>query len=355
VSLDPRGLPGPDLDLAVDQVGARWGALEGMDLFFTGGTGFVGAWMTSVLLRAVDRGLLKARVRLLTRSRNRVASALPWIAAHPAVTLVEGDVLGGTWDCQGATHLVAGATDARASLVQKDPRRMFETILDGTRRTLDRAREAGVARALFLSSGAAHGPQPPEVARVREDQFFGPDPLKPGAAYAEGKRAAEHLFALEGQMGLSFTVARLWAFVGPLLPLDEHFAVGNFLGDALAGRPVVVKGDGTTVRSYQYAADMAAWCWVLLAAGAPGQAYQVGSDEAVSIRALAGACAALGGQEAQILGVPDPSRRVDVYVPDTGLAAREFGLRNQVDLQDALGRTLAWHRKDRIQTGGGHG
>ncbi len=341
----PSGLPLEDLDQAVGLVGARWSCLEGMDLFFTGGTGFVGAWMTSVLLRAVDQGLLRARVRLLTRDPERVAHALPWIAAHPSVGLVRGDVLGEGWDCHGCTHLIAGAAQASAALLASDPRKMFETLFDGTRRTLDRAREASVGRALLLSSGAVHGPQPAGVGRVAEAQFFGPDPLTPRAAYAEGKRAAEHLFALEASRGLSFTVARLWAFVGPLLPLDQHFAVGNFLGDVLAGRPVCVKGDGTTVRSYQHAAEMAAWCWAILAEGRPGAAYQVGSDEAVSLRDLAAACAALGSAGFHILGTPEVGRPKDIYVPDTRRAAEELGLRNQIGLQEALARTYAWHRE----------
>lgn len=338
------GLPQEDLELAVRQVGARWARLDGMDLFFTGGTGFVGAWMTSVLLRAIDEGRLAARVRLLTRDPERVAASLPWIARHPAVTLVQGDVLGEHWDCLGCTHLVAGATQASAALLERDPRRMFETILDGTRRTLDLAREASVGRALFISSGAAHGPQPVGVDRVREDQFFGPDPLNPRAAYAEGKRAAEQLFALEAAMGLSFTVARLWAFVGPLLPLDTHFAIGNFLGDVLAGRDIVVKGDGTTVRSYQHAAEMAAWCWVLLADGQPGQAYQVGSEDGRSMAELARICAGFGTGGARILGTPEPGRRVDVYVPDTARIRSDLGMENQLGLEAALARTLAWHR-----------
>src|ERR1035438_6781090 len=96
-----RELPSRDLDLAVESLGDRWGILDGMVLFFTGGTGFVGAWMTSLLLRAVDRGRLSAKVRLLTGSREKVRFELPWIAAHPAVELVSGDVLMDGWDCRG--------------------------------------------------------------------------------------------------------------------------------------------------------------------------------------------------------------------------------------------------------------
>ncbi len=341
----PYQLPLQDLDLASDAVGGHWRALDGMTLFFTGGTGFVGLWMTSVLLRAIDRGLLSAGVRLLTRSKERIQGDFPEIAAHPSVELVHGDVLADGWDCHGCTHLIAGATDARASLLRDNPKRMFETILNGTCRTLDKAKDAGISRALLISSGAVNGPQTPETTRVHEDQFFGFDSLKPGSAYAEGKRAAEQLFVYEGLAGLSFSVARLWAFVGPLLPLDQHFAIGNFIGDALEGRRICVKGDGSTVRSYQYAADMAAWCWSILADGENGQAYNVGSDDAVTMGELAVMCAQLGNAEGvDVLGGSGVAKRPDIYVPSVELPQSRLGLRASVSLTDAITRTLDWHR-----------
>ncbi len=340
----PQALPMRDLDQAVDDLGDRWQALDGMTLFFTGGTGFVGAWMTSVLLRALDRGLLSASVRLLSRSPEKVQAALPWIASHPAIELVHGDVLTDGWDCHGCTHLVAGATEASAKLLREQPRLMFDTILDGTRRTLDRAREAGIQRALFISSGAVHGPQPHGVSHVAEHQFFGPDPLRVSSAYAEGKRGAEQLFAFEGRAGLSFSVARLWAFVGPLLPLDQHLAVGNFLNDALHGQRIRIQGDGTTIRSYQYAGDMAAWCWSILASGGNGAVYNVGSEEAISMCELARLCADLGGVDGvDILGVSDTTRAVDRYVPSTQLIKNELGLSDFILLRDALRRTMDWY------------
>lgn len=317
-----------------------------MDLFFTGGTGFVGTWMSAVLLRALDCGQLQARLRLLTRNPDRVRKDHPEIAAHPSVVLVQGDVLSRDWDCTGASHMIAGATEASAALLKERPRLMLETIVEGTTRTLDQAEKAGTSRALFISSGAAAGPQPPEVERVREDQHFGLDPFSPRTAYAEGKRLAELLCTLHRQEAFSFTSARLWAFVGPLLPMDSHFAVGNFLGDALAGRKIRILGDGTTVRSYQYAAEMAAWNWVLLAAGRHATAYNVGSDHAVSMRELASLCAGLGGDAGfEVLGKPDPSRRTDVYVPNVGRMKDEFGLENRIGLDDSLSRTLQWCRE----------
>ena len=146
-------------------------------------------------------------------------------------------------------------------------------------------------------------------------------------------------------------VARCFAFIGPHLPLAAHFAIGNFTGAAISNREIHIKGDGTPRRSWLYMSDLAAWLWTMLAQGAPGRAYNVGSDEAYSIAEAATLTANVlrpdgeGGSALPIRidGTPTPGAPLNSYVPSVERARSELGLHVAVPLAEALRRTAAWH------------
>ena len=213
------------------------------------------------------------------------------------------------------SHLIHAATTSSAQ-VQVEPGEMFETILEGTRQALAFAHGAGVRKFLFVSSGAVYGRYPRTEQEIAEDDRNGPDPMDPGSAYDEGKRAAELMCALARRAdGLETKVARCFAFVGPMVPLDAHFAVGNFLRNGLAGEPIQVGGDGTPHRSYLHTADLMVWLWTILVAGRPGRAYNVGSDRGLAIATLARKVADLFGTDVQIARAAVPGQLTQHYVP----------------------------------------
>jgi len=241
--------------------------------------------------------------------------------------------------------VIHAATESSRIPDHHDHLGMFDTVVLGTRRVFDFAVAAGARRALLVSTGDMYGRQPPDVQLLDEDYRCAPDVTDPSSAYAEGKRSAEVLASIYAARGLNVSTARCFAFVGPHLPLDRHFAVGNFVRDALAGGPIRLTGDGKPVRGYLYAADLAIWLWTIALRGTPGRAYNVGSERTVSIAELAAIVADSAGAGCRVErpSVVQPSR-VHRYVPSTRRARTELGLDAWVSLEDALDRTIAWHR-----------
>jgi dTDP-glucose 4,6-dehydratase len=177
------------------------------------------------------------------------------------------------------------------------------------------------------------------VLGIGEDYFGCPNPMDPASAYGLGKRAAEHLCALYSQAyRLETVIARCFAFVGPDLPLDAHFAVGNFIRDALWADAIRVSGDGSPIRSYMDQTDLARWLMELLQRGVSGQAYNVGSPDAISIADLAYLVRDTIAPEKQvhILGKHVENDLRSRYIPDVSKARRELGLSNSVPLCKAI-------------------
>lgn len=331
-----------DLDRLVAAPNAPWGGLREARILLTGGTGFFGGWLLESLLWATDRLAGGVAVTVLTRDPEAFRAARPHLAGHPAVSLLRGDVLTLEPPDAAFTHVLHAATPASAALNLGSPRLMFETIVEGTRRVLEVARRCGARRFLLTSSGAVYGRQPPELTHVPEDYAGAPDPCAAGAAYGEGKRAAELLCAIAGrEHGFDAVIARCFAFAGPYLPLDAHYAIGNFVRDALSGGPIRVAGDGTPYRSYLYGADLALWLWTLLVRGQPARPYNVGSEEAVSIAALAGIVARVLGvaRGVEIAKAAEPGRAAERYVPSTRRIREELGLTPIFTLEEAIVRT----------------
>ena len=166
--------------------------------------------------------------------------------------------------------------------------------------------------------------------------------------HAQAKLESERACVDFGQRyGIEMKIARCFAFVGPYLPLDWHFAIGNFIRDAMAGGPIKVNGDGTPKRSYLYAADLAIWLWTILIRGTDSRPYNVGSRNSLSIAQVAEAVSrALPGKVAvEIAQEPVPGQPAERYVPDTARAEKELGLREWIGLDEAIRRTVQWHRR----------
>jgi nucleoside-diphosphate-sugar epimerase len=343
-------LPSADLDLILAQTQDLWAEARGQRIFITGGTGFFGCWLVESFCHINRKLGLGAQATVLTRDPSKFLAKCPHLAGESAITLLVGDVKGFDFPAGEFAYVIHAATETTAKPDTNQPLELLSTILAGTERTLQFAMQCGARKFLLTSSGAVYGRQPPELTHVPETYAGAPDPLDPASDYGEGKRASELMCALYQKAatakGVAFEakIARCWAFCGPHLPLDAHFAIGNFIGDIIAGRPISIGGDGTPRRSYLYAGDLAAWLWTILFRGPALAPINVGSGHDVSIRELAEIVTATLAPATKINVARQavPGAAPSSYVPSVERARDELGLRETVSLEDAIRRTFAW-------------
>ena len=298
-------------------------------IFLTGGTGFFG----KSILDRISRGFLPGTEWvILSRNPGKFLAEYPVFASLENVHFLEGDVRDFAFPAGHFDAIFHGAAPAVTGLM---PGVMRSIIMEGTEHTLKFARHCGAEKFLFVSSGAVYGIQPPELCRIPEDF-----PCSPVTEYGIAKLDAEEMCKASGIFTL---LPRCFAFTGVYLPLDIHFAAGNFIRDALKGGVITVQGDGTPFRSYLDADDLVDWLFRILDCGQDSRPYNVGSPDAVSIAQLAERVASCFATppEVRILGIPEPGRLPSRYVPSTERAALELGLRVKVDLTSSLKKTLA--------------
>ena len=337
-------LASEDLAHVLKHAASAWEGLRSKRIFLTGATGFFGRWLLESIAYANDHLALGCEVWLLVRSPERFALQAPHLAMRADFFQWHGDVQSFAFPPGHFSHVIHAATVSSHYVSSEEN---VDTVVNGTRHVLAFCQAAGVERLLFVSSGAVYGPQPPDMPTLSETYLGGPDPTSLASAYAESKRMAELLCVIAArQSGFALTLARCFAFVGPYLPLDTHFAIGNFLRDVLAQRDIRILGHGQVVRSYLYAADLAVWLWQILCRGKTGQAYNVGSDQAISLQALADKIRlhATAPVTVHIAEQASPDMPRQAYVPNIDRARADLGLEVRVSLDQAIARTLHWHR-----------
>jgi dTDP-glucose 4,6-dehydratase len=335
--MSTRPLTNKDLAHILTHTQASFEQLRNARLFITGGTGFFGHWLLESFLYANQHLHLGAHATVLTRNAEAFRSRSPHIANDPAITLLEGDIKTFEFPVGPHTHILHAATDSGGQQISQSPEDLYNSILSGTRHVLEFATKNSPRSFLYVSTGAVYGrstilPNTPETF---------PTPQLPPHSYEAAKLAAEQLCLST----LSPVLARCFAFVGPHLPLDQHFAIGNFIGSALTNQPIHIKGNGTPRRSWLYMADLSIWLWTLLTQGVPSRAYNVGSPNGMTIAEAARLTAATlnPALPIEIDGKPTPGAPLNSYVPDTTRAETELGLKVTIDLPEALRRTAEWH------------
>lgn len=316
--MDKYTLPTDDLDYVLDCV--DWRSLRG-NVFLTGGTGFIGIWLIETFLYAREKLGLTNTLSVLTRNIISANSRHPHLLKHSGFMWREGDITAPMpwyWDHSYTIH---AACDSVGRDDATNPLHTWNTIVNGTSLLLRHTSQSrGQQRFMFVSS---HG-----VCYA--------DPENSDAVYANAKLAAESLCGIyHKQTGIRTAVVRPYAIVGPYLPLNAHYAIGNFIRDGLRGGPIRVNGDGTEVRTYVYSADLTAAMWTVLLGECSGT-HEFQGPFPITIEQLA------------CLVADQFSPRPDVYVAGKLSTCTVF--LNDQAIVTAIRKTIDWNRNRKTAT-----
>ncbi len=302
--------------------------LNNKRIFITGGTGFFGKSILDYLIR---NGIIDWNITILSRNASKFIKNEPYFKILRNLSFVDGDVRNfhekGDYD-----YIIHAATPAVANLSKGEHESI---IIEGTRNTLEFARCSNVKRFLMISSGAVYG-------AYKGKPFVEIDKCYPSSEYGISKYKAEQLCL---QANIDISISRCFAFIGKYLPFEAHYAIGNFIQNCLENKPIVIKGNGTPVRSYMYADDLVEWLLTLLVEGKKSTTYNVGSDEAISIFQLANVVknTLKSNSSIEILYKDIGTAATDIYIPDISFVKKTLGVKIHYSLVDAIYQSVKMH------------
>jgi nucleoside-diphosphate-sugar epimerase len=221
-------------------------------------------------------------------------------------------------------------------------------LYEGTQRIIELAKKSNACRILFTSSGAVYGSQ--QCNHINETVFSQIDTLNSESGLPFGKCIAEFLLLqASASNSIEVVVARCFSFVGPGIPMNLHYAIGNFIQSVLEERDIEIRGDGESIRSYLFLGDLIWWLLTILLDGRTGEVYNVGSDQPISILSLAHKIAEVSNKNPKIIIQRKYQNKGDIsyrkiYYPSVEKIKNELKLAINTNLNDGIIKTYMYKR-----------
>lgn len=321
-------------------------SLKNRLVYITGGTGFVGTWITETIAFLNDNYRFNTYLIIVARNIDLFREKVPHLAVRKDVTLVSMNVRNIVEIPGDVSYILHAAATPDNRQHMSDPLGVMDTITKGTNSVLDAAiRLPDLKKVLSISSGQVYGSRRTADGAVTESSFGAVDCNTITSVYPEAKRYAETLCCAYWSLyKIPAAIARPFAFIGPYQSLDKPWAVNNFIRDALMNIPIRIIGNGLPVRSYMYPSDMAYWLLRMLIDGKPGVAYNVGSPEGVSLNDLARKIKECSDMRSDIV-IKNMNDDRSQFIPDISLSKKELGLDIKVNADDAVKKSIAWFKE----------
>jgi dTDP-glucose 4,6-dehydratase len=308
-------------------------------LTILGGTGFVGRWLVQALNEYGSNFGFSPEITVITRNARSAQKLFPEKLGS-RIKLIEFDFAISTAQLEESDFFINGATPSVKKTGIENSEAVFASSINAAHSIVQSAKKnQNNPKVVNLSSGIVYGPQLLSERNRLETSITVESNSRSG--YLSAKIAAEHIFSEASDAGLVNSISpRLFAFAGPGIALDEHFAVGNFLRDGLQGKEIVVNGNPSTMRSYMYPTDLVTW--ILAALTNPKNLnVNIGSEFPISMYDLAHLISESTSKKGvRVLGGDQVANN---YAPSTSAFRETFKVSQLVALSDGIERWIQWH------------
>jgi nucleoside-diphosphate-sugar epimerase len=320
-------------------------ALGFQHIAITGGTGFLGTWITEAIAALNDEYSLGITLDLYARNTKDWSKKYPHLANRHDVNVKSQDVRSPFTFNRNTNFVIHAAGIPNNRVHASDPLRVQQTTVTGINNALEAASQLdNLKRFLNVSSCLVSGVSN-RLGALKENDYF---PIPAGqlhTVYAESKRAAESIASIyRSQFRMPISTIRPFTFSGAYQELDRPWAINNFIRDILSNGEIRMHGDGTARRSYLYGSDAAWWTLAALVKGDNGVTYNLGSETPVSHLDLV---TLIGGQAAfkpRILLntlAPKEAKFDDLY-PDTSFTKKSLDVTQTCTLEQTIEKTFRW-------------
>lgn len=329
-----------------------WEKLKNKTVMITGASGMVGSYMLYVLLMLNDEKHYGIKVHAVMRNVNKLPEE---IRNREDVNVVVADVTKDIPDVGDIDYIIHAASPASPLIMQNQPVETIAANTIGTFKTLELAKEKNAEEYLFISSREIYG-QPDEGQEFFYENTYGfVDQLNPRSCYSEGKKAAETMcVCFHEEYGLNTKIARLAHTYGPGMSIYDGRVQADFLKNVYHNEDIVLKSEGTAVRTYTYIADAIAGMYRILL-DSEDIVYNIGNEAGkVSIRDLAEILVSIYPERGLKLVFDIPEGGTKGTAPYTlGILSseklRELGWNPKYSVKDGFKRTLEYLELENVE------
>ena len=330
---------------------ARWSLqlledIRNQKILITGGTGFVGTWISEYISFLNDNFNFNVNIILISRDIDAFKVKCPQLCTRKDIKLISKDVRNIDELPIDVNYVIHSAASPDNRHHVSDPIETISVITKGTQNIIDNAfKLPNLKKILYLSSGQIYGKVTNDNNSISEHDFGPLDCNSITSIYPESKRLAESICcAFWSLYKLPITIARPFSFIGPYQLLNKPWAVNSFINDALFSKTVRIIGNGEPIRSYMYPSDMTVWILKILLDGIPGKAYNVGSPYGICLKELAKKIVHYSKSDAHI-EIKNYNQDKSKYIPNISISQNELGLKINYDADKTIEKAVIWFKE----------